>query len=59
MPGTTLKDEISVLEELKGLSDDNYKAFNKEIIPHRPGNPGGQVPGFKENSRENSQKLSG
>jgi 3-methyladenine DNA glycosylase AlkD len=28
-----MKDEISVLEELKGLSEDNCKAFNKKIIP--------------------------
>ncbi|MFO7818110.1 MAG: DNA alkylation repair protein [Thermodesulfobacteriota bacterium] len=28
-----MNDEISVLEELRGLSDDNYKAFNKKIIP--------------------------
>jgi 3-methyladenine DNA glycosylase AlkD len=39
-----MKDEISVLEELRGLSDDDYKEFNKKIIPTAQETLGGRFP---------------
>ena len=43
-----MNDEISVLEELRGLSDDDYKEFNKKIIPTAQETLGVRLPVLKK-----------